>query len=64
MGFDTGIPQDLCGPRDQFRIGVGIIGGRLVVIAGAFIAQGALDQDIIGRRRDRFQLPGRGYADQ
>jgi hypothetical protein len=34
------------------------------VIAGAFVAQGAVDDDEVGRRLNRKDLAGRGHADE
>jgi hypothetical protein len=50
--------------RDQSGIRIRIVGRRHVVIAGAFVAQRAFDDDEIRRRAHRHDLPGGRDADQ
>src|SRR4051812_26650965 len=48
----------------EARVGFGIFGWRRIVVAGSFIAQGAVDDDEIRRWSSWRDLAGGGQADQ
>ena len=55
------------GPGDrlhQHRIGLAELCRRQVVVAGALVPQGSLDQDEVGRRAQLGEAPCRGHADE
>ena len=60
----SGIAQRVHRVGDEFRVGVGEVAGRQIMIAGALVAQRAVDHDEIGRLAERRDLAGRGHADE
>jgi len=61
---DAGLAERLPAQAHQARVCLAVVCGRQIVIAGALVAQRAIDDDEVGRRLGRQDLARRGYAEE